>query len=412
MQSETDGALLAQFIATRSDAFFEELIRRHGQMVYNVCFRALGQTQDAEDAAQAVFIILGQKAASLTSRASVAGWLCLVARNVAQKSRSAAALRMLKEMEAEAMKPVPSGTPTEWNALKDYLDDELCALPEKYRLPIVLFHLEGNSTGETARILKCDEGTLRSRLSRGRELLNARLARRGAVLSMGLLAALISQNASAAALPANFTIATAKVVAASVAGHTIAGGVSAKVVALAKGGLKTLFYAKLKLAAAAIIAASLLASATIVAVRHAEAEEKKSAAQADKPVSIQSEAVAPKVIQPETAALKPVQAPPVGRVTITGMAKARNSASAKLDPAAANATLTATTKNDAGQTIQETYDVYGWAGVILAKQADGKKAEVTGYVAGKNGRKTITGKSVDAKIIVVDEQPAGGPAAK
>ena len=83
------------------------------------------------------------------------------------------------------------------------------------------------------------------------------------------------------------------------------------------------------------------------------------------------------------------------------MAKALGGASGKLNPAAANATLTVTT----GDT-QVVYYVYGWAGVILAKQADGKKAEVSGVVADKDGRKTITGKSVDVKIIVVEEEPA------
>ena len=74
--------------------------------------------------------------------------------------------------------------------------------------------------------------------------------------------------------------------------------------------------------------------------------------------------------------------------------------------------MTVTTTDDAGRAIQVVYYVYGWAGVVLAKQADGKKAEVTGVVAEKDGQKTILGKSVDAKIIVVEEAPAGKPAAQ
>jgi len=89
------------------------------------------------------------------------------------------------------------------------------------------------------------------------------------------------------------------------------------------------------------------------------------------------------------------------RVTLTGMGKALGDANGKLDPTQANATLTVT--DDGGK--ETVYDVCGWAGVIVAKQGDGKKVEVTGVVYEKDGKKRIVGKSVDAKIIVVEEKP-------
>jgi hypothetical protein len=91
------------------------------------------------------------------------------------------------------------------------------------------------------------------------------------------------------------------------------------------------------------------------------------------------------------------------KTTITGMGKALGEASGKLDPTAANATVTVTT-TAAGKDTQEVYYVYGWAGVIVAKQGDGKKVEVAGTVAEKDSKKTITGKSIDVKIVVVDEK--------
>ncbi|HUT33493.1 MAG TPA: FecR domain-containing protein [Planctomycetota bacterium] len=90
---------------------------------------------------------------------------------------------------------------------------------------------------------------------------------------------------------------------------------------------------------------------------------------------------------------------PGERVTITGMAGALV-ADAK-DPSVANATVTVT----AADGTQVVYDVYGWAGVIVARQGDGKRVEVTGVVGGNDGKRTITGKSVDAKIIIVEEKP-------
>jgi len=89
---------------------------------------------------------------------------------------------------------------------------------------------------------------------------------------------------------------------------------------------------------------------------------------------------------------------PGERVTITGMARAL--VADAMDPSVANATVTVT----AADGSQVAYDVYGWAGVIVAKQGDGKKVEVTGVVGEKDGRKTITGRSVDVKIIIVEEK--------
>lgn len=82
------------------------------------------------------------------------------------------------------------------------------------------------------------------------------------------------------------------------------------------------------------------------------------------------------------------------RVTLTGMSKAIASSSGKMNPSQPNATLTVSSG--------EVYLVCGWAGVICATKADGKKVEVTGVIGGHEGKKTITAKSIDVKIIVVD----------
>ncbi|MGD0897066.1 MAG: hypothetical protein ABR915_04470 [Thermoguttaceae bacterium] len=93
--------------------------------------------------------------------------------------------------------------------------------------------------------------------------------------------------------------------------------------------------------------------------------------------------------------------PSAKKATITGMGKALGDAGGKLDPSAANATVTVT-KNGA----KIVYDVYGWGGIIIAKQADGKKVDVTGVVGERDGKKTITAASVGVKIIVVEEKAA------
>src|SRR4051812_40647768 len=79
----TDGQLLARFVATQDEPSFAALVRRHGPMVLGVCRRVLRDTHNAEDAFQAAFLILAQKAAAVVKRESLACWLYQVAYHAA-----------------------------------------------------------------------------------------------------------------------------------------------------------------------------------------------------------------------------------------------------------------------------------------------------------------------------------------
>lgn len=99
---------------------------------------------------------------------------------------------------------------------------------------------------------------------------------------------------------------------------------------------------------------------------------------------------------------------PVGeKVTIKGVAKAIGNASGQMNPMVPHATLTVAKEGGGGP---EVYYVNGWAGVILAKQCDGKEAEVTGVVSEQGGRKTILGRSIDVTMggIPVEGKPKTG----
>ena len=75
----TDGQLLSSFTATRDEAAFVALVRRHGRMVLGVCRRILRNEHDAEDAFQATFVVLARKAGRVQPREAVGNCLYGVA---------------------------------------------------------------------------------------------------------------------------------------------------------------------------------------------------------------------------------------------------------------------------------------------------------------------------------------------
>src|SRR5262249_51975181 len=127
--------------------------------------------------------------------------------------------------------------PEEAQDWRPLLDRELSALPEKYRAPLVLCELEGRSRREAARQLRVPEGTLSSRLARGRALLAKRLAQCGVSLSGAALAAGLVEGAEAAAAPL--------LVSSTVKGAA-SRAVSTQVVALTEGVMKAMLLSKLK----------------------------------------------------------------------------------------------------------------------------------------------------------------------
>jgi RNA polymerase sigma factor (sigma-70 family) len=144
--SLTDRALLERFVAGDGDAdssaAFAALLERHGPMVMRVCRDALGNLHDAEDASQATFLVLARAGPSIRGADALASWLYGVALRVAAKTRARDTRRRTierrgYEMNARTDSENPQRDP--WPELYEELDH----LPERFRVPIVLSHLEG-----------------------------------------------------------------------------------------------------------------------------------------------------------------------------------------------------------------------------------------------------------------------------
>jgi RNA polymerase sigma factor (sigma-70 family) len=224
-------------------------------MVLGVCRRILGHEQDAEDAFQATFLVLVRRAASLQSPGTLANWLHGVAYRTALEARSAAARRRAREAAVLPRAVLPEDPGAE---LWPVLDQELGRLTDKYRAVVVLCDLEGKTRKEVAHLLGWAEGTVASRLARGRSILANRLARRG--FAGALLATALAGSAASAFVPARLVASTV-----TAAGRSVAEGAAAKallsahVIALTEGVLKSMFLARVKLAITVMVVVGIVA---------------------------------------------------------------------------------------------------------------------------------------------------------
>ena len=125
----------------------------------------------------------------------------------------------------------------------------------------MLCDLLGTTKREAAQQLRCPEGTVSSRLARGRELLRKRLVRHGAALSLAALAALLEQNKASASVPLIDT--TVKSAALLAAGNVVAaGGLAPNAAALMEGVLKSMLLTKLKIATGLLLVLAVLGATT------------------------------------------------------------------------------------------------------------------------------------------------------
>ncbi len=287
-----DRQLLEDFLARRDEVAFEALLRRHGPMVLGVCRRLLRDPHDSEDAFQATFLVLLRKASSLRNREVLANWLYGVAYRTALKARGSRARRQAHERPAiEEHAAVADSDAVDRAELQEVLDEELKRLPAKYRLPVILCYLQGVTFAEAARQLGWPAGTVSGRLARARDLLRARLSRRGVTLAPAAVGAVLAQEA--AAVPAPLALATLQT---ALAFTTAGAAMSPAVTTLTEGVLQAMFLTKVKIAVVILLAAGGAGAGTWGLA---------SARPADDPASRKAEAVAP---APKPA---PKAAPPV-----------------------------------------------------------------------------------------------------
>lgn len=228
--ADTDDQLLSKFVQSRDESAFRALVHRHAKAVLTACQQVLTDPADIDDTFQATFLVLLKKAKQVDGSVPLGGWLFAVAHRLAVRCRSDKARRSAREAEAArtatARERVSPLADLSWREAAAVLHAELNGLPDRYRLPLLLCSVQGLTRDEAAEQLGTTVGAIRGQLERGRSLLERRLAKRGVVLSAGLLAVVLGSSSVAGGPPAGLI----DLAVGAVSGHA-----SATVAALAHG---------------------------------------------------------------------------------------------------------------------------------------------------------------------------------
>jgi len=257
----TDRELLERFATSRDhggEFAFAALVARHGPMVQSVCRRMLRNPADAEDAFQATFLVLVQRAGSIRLGVSLGPWLYGVSVRVARRARIVGARRRTVELADDTAEKLSERGSRAGHDLRLVIDEELARLPESFRAPIVLCHMHGLTHEEAADRLHCPIGTIRSRLARGRALLKNRLERSG----LGLVAGPCgwpALNEPLSSISRHLIDHTVRVASRCTGGQPLAAVVSARVANLVTGVTRAMMISKLAATCSLLMCAGLAA---------------------------------------------------------------------------------------------------------------------------------------------------------
>jgi RNA polymerase sigma factor (sigma-70 family) len=191
--------------------------------------------------------VLVRRASSIRPPGMVASWLYGVARRTALQARRRNARR--REIERTAVSQ-GDGAMRKDADVAELLDREIANLPEKLREAILLCDVQGRTRREDAKELEVAEGTIASRVARGRQILSKRLVRQGVTITTASLAVALPQQALAE-VSSSLVSTTVKVAA----GRALA---STKIIALTEGVIRAMLLSKLRTVLAIVVSLGLV----------------------------------------------------------------------------------------------------------------------------------------------------------
>lgn len=236
-----DMDLVREYLTGRSEQSFERLVSRHIALVYSSALRQVRDPNLAEEITQAVFIILARKAASLSPKTILPGWLYRTTRFTAANALRTRATRQRYEQEAVMeFATENSSTETAWLELAPLLDEAMARLRQTDRDALLLRYFENKSLRDVGAALGTNEESAKKRVARSLEKLRNFFKGRGVSLSATVIAGALSAN-SVQAVPVGLAVA----VATAAQGTAL----TTSTATLVKGALKLMAWAKMKTAA-------------------------------------------------------------------------------------------------------------------------------------------------------------------
>lgn len=232
--------LVREYARSHSEAAFAALVSRHLNLVYSVALRQVRDEHLAREIAQTVFIILARKAASLSSKTIVSGWLCQTARYTSAKAITMRNRRLQREHQASMFESAGGSDSTEetWARIAPMLDQALGQLKQKDHDALVVRFFQGRNFKEVGLALGTSEAGAKMRVNRALEKLREVFSKSGVNLSLAVIAGTVASH-SVQAAPAG--LATS-ITAAAVQGAAV----TTSTLTLTKTTLKYMAWTKIK----------------------------------------------------------------------------------------------------------------------------------------------------------------------
>src|SRR4051812_40914867 len=179
---ELDDRQLVEQIRQGDDAAFETLVRRKTSKVYGLCYRVIGNGEDAKDISQLVFIKLWENLEKYDPQYAFDTWLYRMVTNVAidfmrnKQSRENAVNSNLRLVKTSA--DAEQGVNVQRKEVESVFNEVATVLSPKQKTIFVMNQIEDMPSAEIARILGCRESTVRNHLFNARKLMQAQLQKR------------------------------------------------------------------------------------------------------------------------------------------------------------------------------------------------------------------------------------------
>ena len=264
-----DQQLLSEYRRARSQQAFAELVRRYADVVYAAARRQVKVPAMAEDVAQAVFLLLSQKAGRIGRGELLPGWLLRATWFTSRRAVTAERRREYYERGAAAMRT--EATEPAWDTYSEEIDAAMAKLGAAERSAVALRYFCGLSLREVGEQMGLSEDVARKRVDRGLEKLRTLLSKKVIAPSAAGLAVAMAANGAEAAPASVLAIAT--------------GQASASVVNLAGGVAKAMAWVKVKLVAVIVVAAAGAVGTGVVVESTARSSAPSGVLAADAPVT-------------------------------------------------------------------------------------------------------------------------------